>query len=214
MQRGEPNPAGVPQAPRSLSAKRMRPPRGLHAWPWGFFGHSHPRRGAAAVSDPLVSLFYGSPFPLLKPFPKAGAFWQISPCGGSPFPHPCNPLSAPQSLQSNTTPIFIFFQKNIKDAAHLNNYFPFFSFSIFLRCVHPVPRPEKKSGTYPFGSRARLGRAVASVRPTWTTLPPSSTPRRHNSASREPRNCSSSSYCPSRRSVAPGRGSLYTAPRA
>lgn len=146
VQWGEPNPAGVPQAPRSLSAKRMRPPRGLHAWPWGFFGHSHPRRGAAAVSDPLVSLFYRSPFPLLKPFPKAGAFWQLSPHGGSPFPRPCNPLSAPQSLQSNTTPIFFFFPKNIKDAAHLNNYFPFFSFSIFppLRAPRPAPREEKR----------------------------------------------------------------------
>lgn len=63
-------------------------------------------------------------------------------------------------------------------------------------------------------SWARLARAVASGRLTWTTLPPSSIRRRHNSASREPRNCSSSSYCPSRRSVAPGRGSLYTAPPA
>jgi len=86
----------------------------------------------------------------------------------------------------------------------------------------PILQPEirgassgrREIGTYPFGSWARLARAVASGRPTWTMLLPSSIRRRHNSASREPRNCSSSSYCPSRRSVAPGRGSLYTAPPA
>lgn len=86
----------------------------------------------------------------------------------------------------------------------------------------PILQPDRRGpssrrreiGTYPFGSWARLARAVASGRPTWTTLPPSSIRRRHNSASREPRNCSSSSYCPSRRSVAPGRGSLYTVPPA
>lgn len=85
-------------------------------------------------------------------------------------------------------------------------------------CGHPILQPDvrrassrrREIGTYPFSSWARLAQAVASGRPTWTTLPPSSIRRRHNSASREPRNCSSSSYCPSRRSVAPGRGSLYT----
>lgn len=79
---------------------------------------------------------------------------------------------------------------------------------------HRAPSRRREIGTYPFGSWARLARAVASGRLTWTMLPPSSIRRRHNSASREPRNCSSSSYCPSRRSVAPGRGSLYTAPPA
>lgn len=69
---------------------------------------------------------------------------------------------------------------------------------------------RREISTYPFGSWACLARAVASGRPTWTTLLPSSIRRRHNSAFREPRNYSSSSYCPSRRSVAPGRGSLYT----
>lgn len=45
---------------------------------------------------------------------------------------------------------------------------------------------------------------------TWTRRPPSSTPRTRNWVFRALRSCSSTSCCPSRRSAAPGTGSLCT----
>lgn len=164
------------------------------------------------VQPPLVccSSWFGSPCqPVFQPFPKAAAFRQPSCSDASPLP-------CPPSSQSSETTIFpttrhVFDSLPTRDFLILNSQRVGPSVLTFPAWCPLACRPR---GSLPFGGCAGLAPAVASVRPTWTTHPPSSRLRRHNSASREPRNCNSSSYCPSRRSVAPGRGSLYTAPQA